>query len=88
MLKKSWVILPDFREAIFTLKDCFGLNSPEMNKTEGERESRRRPHAAGGHGATMLSLWLINHLRVMAGVRTTRRHHGTAAQDRGQAPTE
>lgn len=34
---KSWVILPDFSEAIFTLKECFGLNPTELNEGKGER---------------------------------------------------
>lgn len=38
-------------------------------RERGRRQSqgRRRPCAAGGRSATMLSHWVVNHLRVIAG---------------------
>lgn len=71
------------------------LNPTELNEREGERgtaepgrEDGPMQPVTGDRSATMTSCWVLNHLCVIAGVWSMRHHHGTAAWDGGQAPTE
>lgn len=52
--KKSSVILPDFLEVTFTLKECFVLNTTELNEREGKNGV-----AEPGEEAALCSQWTV-----------------------------